>query len=237
MHWAPCRPRSAPIGRDRASAARAVSRFLSALVALGALAGRSAQALVVNIDATTNNLANPVDVVLAAGTYSVTPIGTADGGVYDAWNPWGATTCSVPSGCAQTDPTTAIGWKNAYDVISAAISAVSVTGSPLAPVASEPTGFARIHDHWIASPSVDRYHLDDAAVYPTAADALATAESSVFTVSASGLVGFSIRDDPTIDNLGGMSLLISEIPEPATAPLLILGVAALALRRRGSSHR
>ena len=54
----------------------------------------------------------------------------------------------------------------------------------------------------------------------------------MFTVSASGLVGFSIRDDTTSDNLGGISLEITAIPEPSTAGLLALGLTSLALAHR-----
>jgi hypothetical protein len=193
---------------------------------------RAALALIVDIDATANTIGNPVTVFLAAGTYSVTPIGVAGGGIYDAWDPWDDATCLTPSGCTQTYPTTDRGWKNAYDVISDAISAVSVSGSPLSPVGSEPSGDPGVQDHWIASPSeTDRYHVDDGLVYPTAADAFAAAESSAFTVTTSGLVGFAIRDSETADNQGGISLEISSIPEPSTAALIALGLALLARRQ------
>jgi hypothetical protein len=43
---------------------------------------------IVNIDGTTSNTYNPVVLKLTKGTYAVTPIGTKDGGAYDAWNPW-----------------------------------------------------------------------------------------------------------------------------------------------------
>ena len=194
---------------------------------------RPAHALVIDIDATVNTFANPVLVSLPAGTYLVTPIGIAGAGAYDAWNPWGAATCGNPSGCAQTIPTTVIGWKNSYDVFSDDLIAVSVSGNPLAPVASEPTGAGLLQDHWIASATeTDRYHVDDGMVYPTAPDAFATAETSQFTVSASGLVGFAIRDDVATDNFGGISLEITAIPEPSTGTLVALGLASLGVRRR-----
>jgi hypothetical protein len=54
----------------------------------------------------------------------------------------------------------------------------------------------------------------------------------VLTVSQAGLVGFSIRDDFTGDNLGGVSLEIAPLPEPSALPALALGSAALALLKR-----
>lgn len=201
---------------------------------LVALRAFSAEALLIDIDATLHEATiSPLLVFLPAGTYSVTPVGIAGGGAFDAWNPWGNTTCIQPSGCAMTIPTIFTGWRNAYDVISDAITAVSVNGSPLSPVGAEPGGIAQLQDYWVASGSeTDRYHVDDTTVYPTPPDALAGAESSLFTVSADGLVGFAIRNGEPGDNLGGMSLEITLVPEPDTAALLALGLASLGLRRR-----
>jgi hypothetical protein len=227
MAWALCRPRVAPIRRYPASPARAVTAFLWALVTLGALAARST-ALIIDVNATVNNTANPVFVSLAAGAYSVTPVGISGGGAYDAWNAWGSTNCAVSTGCPQTIPTTFIGWKSSYDVVSDAITAVSVSGSPLAPVAAEQFG-----SYWLVSGSEPhRYHVDNETVYPAAPDALANAESSQFTVSTSGLVGFAIHDGFLNDNLGGMSLEVLQVPEASPAALLGLGLASLCLRRR-----
>ncbi len=212
-----------------------LSRRLLVLLALAVTsvtAARSADALIINIDGTQNNVANPVQVFLAAGTYTVVPIGLP-GGTYDAWNPFGTTTCATPSGCTQTVPTTVEGWKNSYDVISDAISAVSVSGPALIPVGAQPGGAGQIDDYWIQSGSeTDRYHVDDHLVYPTAADARPGYESSTFTVTSSGLVGFSINDGFTGDNIGGMSLEVLAIPEPSTAALLALGLVSLAFRKR-----
>ncbi|BAZ50617.1 hypothetical protein NIES4103_32340 [Nostoc sp. NIES-4103] len=43
---------------------------------------------IVNIDGKTNTQNNPVVLRLTKGTYTVTPIGTQNGGNYNAWNPW-----------------------------------------------------------------------------------------------------------------------------------------------------
>ena len=91
----------------------------------------------------------------------MTPVAIAGGGAFDCWQPWGETTCGNPAGCVQTIPTTFTGWKNSYDVISDALTAVSVNESPLAPAEEEPTGEAFLQDYWLANASVvDRYHVD-----------------------------------------------------------------------------
>ncbi len=46
-------------------------------------------AATININARTNDAANPVVSFFTAGEYDVIPIGKADGGLYNAWNAWG----------------------------------------------------------------------------------------------------------------------------------------------------
>jgi hypothetical protein len=198
--------------------------------ALAVVLGRVAawaDPIIVDIDATLHDTGNPVFVTLPAGTYSVTPIGIGDGGAYDAWNPWGDTSCTVPSGCPQTIPTTEIGWKFSYDVISDAIGAASVDGTPLEPEAVEHPG-----NYWVVSESApDRYHVDNETVYPSAADALASSQASTFTLTEAGPVGFAIRDGVLYDNLEGMSLEV--VPEPSATLQLGAGIAALFFCRVG----
>jgi len=156
-----------------------------------------ADTFLIDVDAIQNDTDHPIEVFLEAGSYTVTPVGVTAGRVYDGWQPWGEdTSCETPDGCEQTVPTTETGWKNAYGVISDALTEVSVNGAPLSPLEAEPTDAAGIQDYWLADPAAPhRYHVDDALVL--AADAIATAEPSVFTVSDAGLVGFSIRDSVT----------------------------------------
>jgi len=193
-----------------------------------------ADTFLIDVDAIQNDTDHPIEVFLEAGSYTVTPVGVTAGRVYDGWQPWGDdTSCETPDGCEQTVPTTETGWKNAYDVISDALTEVRVNGAPLTPIEAEPTDAAGIQDYWLADPAAPhRYHVDDALVFPTAADAIATAEPSVFTVSDAGLVGFSIRDIDTQDNLGGVSLEVTPVPEPPETPALAIGFAWLALHGR-----
>jgi len=78
-----------------------------------------ANALIVDIDSYINGTENPVIVNLEAGTYDVTPIGIADGGAYNAWNPWGSVDMYVNHG-----------WVNPYsfsiDNIAYVVSDISV---------------------------------------------------------------------------------------------------------------
>jgi hypothetical protein len=52
---------------------------------------------------------NPVNVSLGPGTYIVTPVGIAGGGMFDAWSAWPAN-----SGC-QPNHICTIGWETSFD--------------------------------------------------------------------------------------------------------------------------
>lgn len=69
---------------------------------------------IVNLNATVNGQAapfgaNPVNVSLGAGTYTVTPVGIAGGGLYDAWSAF-----SSNSGCLP-DHTCVAGFETSFD--------------------------------------------------------------------------------------------------------------------------
>jgi hypothetical protein len=49
----------------------------------------SVKATIIDINARTDITTNPIVMFFATGTYVVNPIGTADGGAYNAWDPWG----------------------------------------------------------------------------------------------------------------------------------------------------
>ena len=149
--------------------------------------------LIVNVNSRIYGPGSPLNIFLEAGTYSVIPIGTADGGAYNAYNNWGYTTSTNPDGNPITSPTTYTGWLNLYDVHSANFEAVTVDGTSI-DMSTHP----------------DVYTAGTWRVYPTALLALNHAMPSVFTTNADGYVGFSISDAQSMlsDNVGGMSLLV-----------------------------
>src|SRR4030095_4563300 len=111
---------------------RCACAALGALATLALAVRAGADPIRVDVDAAHKNYADPIGVSLEPGECSVTPVGIAGGGAFDAWQPWGdVTSCSEPTGCVQTIPTTVLGWKNSYDVFSDALTAASVSESPL----------------------------------------------------------------------------------------------------------
>lgn len=74
----------------------AISLMLLCMVGVG-------NATIIDIDSYANGVSDPVIVYFEAGTYDITPIGIADGGAYNAWNPWG-----------YVDMSKNIGWRNMY---------------------------------------------------------------------------------------------------------------------------
>jgi len=180
-----------------------------AVTRIPALTLSATPSALVHVNARANDLLSPAQITLEAGTYDVSVRGTAQGGLYDAWLPWSGVSCGQSGGCPQTAPTTVTGWKNSYDAISPDIVSVVVDGVELTPVSDAPTGTAVFRDHFLSSPTVTRYHVDDLIVYPTALAALNAARGSTFTLGRASTVGFGIADiRPLFDNRGGVSLRI-----------------------------
>ncbi len=84
---------------------RILTVFFTCLLVTGVVG--VANALIIDIDSLINTNLNPIVQGFDIGTYDVDVIGVAEGGAYDAWNPWGVTNC--PAGAACTN-----GWINAY---------------------------------------------------------------------------------------------------------------------------
>lgn len=161
---------------------------------------------IVNVDAEVNSVRRPVFVVLAPGTYEVTPVGVEQGGAWDAWTAWFAHNCTEPAGCRATWPTTSRGWRNGYDVVSRHLVSAAVEGAPLIPTGVAPAVEERSGSYFLQAGSESRYHVDDLLVYPDPALALSAALTSTLTIASSGPVGFAISDDLSRDNRGGVSL-------------------------------
>jgi hypothetical protein len=71
-----------------------------------------ASATIIDLNAqihTQASAANPVNIHLTAGTYSVTAVGIAGGGVYDAWSAWSNNLNCLP------DHTCERGWETSFD--------------------------------------------------------------------------------------------------------------------------
>ena len=101
-------------------------RLLLALVMLAAPFAPT-QALIVDVpsDVPPNSVIagpNPVLIPLTAGTWHVTPVGTAAGGAFDAWNAWGNV-----SGCDGSGENCTTGWLHEYQISSAEIGSEFLT--------------------------------------------------------------------------------------------------------------
>ncbi len=189
---------------------------------------------IVNLDARSNNFSNPVRIPLDAGIYSVQPISTAEGGSFTSWTAWSSTSCSDPDGCVRTSPTTVTGWLHIYRIRSPHLTHVSVDGMDLTPIlpGDTPDG----PSFFMIDGNDTQYVADDGLVFPDPASAFDHALSSTFRVSEAGLVDFIIPDIPLSDNSGGLSLLVTAIPEPSALVMTGFGMVATATIRRANRH-
>ena len=166
----------------------------------------TAGAVIINLNSKSNSLSNPVNILLDAGRYILEPIGVNEGGAYNAWNAWlGEVKCNDPNGCKRTCPTTFFGWMHRYDVVSPNLTFVSVNGVLLPPVVEDLCA----QSYFLVTNKVVRLRVDNGAVYPDPESALSHAQTSIFSLDSSGVVGFAIDDTAHYDNKGGISLNLS----------------------------
>ena len=184
-----------------------MSRFGLALATVAAFSASSAGAVVVDISSTANATpATAVSVLLAAGSYTVTPtIGT-----YTAF-----TRFSSVSGCDAGGRNCFTGWEHSYFI----------------DIGGTLTGYGDGNGAGGLGPI-----SPGNGYYASAAQAFAEgAVGTSFTLAAPTTVRFSVFDDALGDNSGGISLNVSaNVPEPSTWALLIGGFAmvGVAARRR-----
>ncbi len=211
---------------------------LAILISL--FASQNAEAIIIDINARTNGEGNHVQQFFNAGTYNVTPVGVADGGLWDAWSPWASTNVSDPNGTPLTIPSTAVGFVNSYTLSNTNITSVSVSGTSLPQI---PYASASLLDNFaVQDPAFSGYYVTTGLAFPDPQTALSASLSSSFTLTSSGSIGFFIWDKQSWlgDNRGGMSLSITPytsnpVPEPTTIALLgigLVGIAGAEVRRR-----
>lgn len=85
-----------------------LKKIILILVAVVWFVPVTVSAAIININSKNSPRSNPVSVLFSAGTYSVTPIGIADGGQYNAWNAW----------IGWPNPPSYAGWLNRYGLFS-----------------------------------------------------------------------------------------------------------------------
>jgi hypothetical protein len=137
---------------------------------------------------------NPVNVALSAGTYSVSVVGIAGGGLYDAWT------------------------------------------------INEPAGPGSYTDGFHFNLGQGDVSYLTGVNYNSNAQALAAYEAmspDVFTLATATTVAFYLNDSAALyfaDDSGGVSVGLTQVPEPASLALLAAGLFSLSfIRRRRAS--
>jgi hypothetical protein len=169
---------------------------------------------IVNLDASVvanYPSATAVNIVLGPGTYLIHQIGKDEGGLWDGWSAFTATSSVAGVGdCPAFSTPAGCGFQSSYEFMIPSM-----------------TSFAT--NYW------------NGATYDTALQALSHRVDATFTLTTTDTVRFSLNDGihNLADNRGGMSLRISAVPEPSILLLLsvgMIGVAGIWKMRRGPVH-
>jgi len=139
-----------------------------------------------------------------AGSYSVAPVGTNQGGDYNAWNAWGdVSDCDAEGLCSR-------GYLNSYAFYDLT------------------AGWDDLH---VLGGRVDE---ETAQAFISPEMALDFTEHALFDLNSDGYMRFFIFDYPAnySDNIGGVSLLVTKVPSPSTAWLMLFGLLMLIFVRQ-----
>jgi len=164
-----------------------------ALLALALLAP-PAGAAIVDLDARDNTPADPVEVSLDSGAYTLVPVDVAGGGAYTATNFW-----NTVERCDETGGDCRYGW---------------------------------IWQYVLASDSLPETQVVADGRWATPELAFANAFETSFDLYEPETLRLYFIDSPYDDNLGGVSLDVVLVPEPARAVLVLVGALGLVLSRQ-----
>jgi hypothetical protein len=184
----------------------------------------AASSFIVDISAVSSTLDSPVQLTFDPGSYRIEWAGVAGGGLYDAYN------LNCPGGVCPNS-----GWQNGFLAITSGDPVVSIfrltTGASGTPATFSSALLAL--NAYQTSPNIVQI-----GVPPPYTGVGATA----FLVPLPLIVNFDqtktvrlyINDSTRADNVGGVSLRITAVPEPTTWALMIggFGIAGGMLRRR-----
>jgi len=205
-------------------AAMAFGAFV-ACVSLGA--ATSADAAIVNISAVDSTLLTPTTFTFDPGQYLIQFAGVAGGGLYDGYN------LNCANGCP------ASGWTNSFALTTSSdpnpdIDLYNLPGGPAPTFASAAAALAAFK----AAPfliDVTLAYNPSLSIYQPQLPADIVTQPWIVTLNQQLTVKFFIPESGSrADNVGGVSLSITAVPEPQAWALMILGFAAAGagLRRR-----
>jgi PEP-CTERM motif len=193
---------------------------------LGLASPAAASSAIVNISAANSTAATPAWFTFNAGNYRIAWAGVAGGGLYDGYN------LNCPNGVCPNS-----GWQNGFVVLEpgdpdVVIFRLSGAGGP-GTAAMFSSALAALTAYQTA-PTLTK--IDVPPPYNGVGATVSTiAQPWIATIDTTTTVGFFISDNGSrLDNVGGVSLRITAVPEPATWALMIsgFGLAGVALRRR-----